>query len=161
MCEFCEGNKPLNPVIDGNLNGNYVSSGTMGIEEGDRLVSSSMIMWREGATIPPATFWVKISFFPICGRKLDQNTDIFSDKTRGSRDLTDSVSRPSYYRDGGKCELIKVIQDWGLSFCLGNVLKYLRRAGRKPGNSRLQDLGKAKQYLEFEIAKEKERADES
>lgn len=64
---------------------------------------------------------------------------------------SDKISHPSHYCEGRKYEPVKVIQDWGLSFCLGNVLKYLARAGRKYGNTKLQDLQKAKQYLEFEI----------
>lgn len=60
------------------------------------------------------------------------------------------ISHPPHYCFG-KYEPVKAIQDWGLSFCLGNVVKYLARAGRKDGNSKLQDLLKAKQYIEFEI----------
>lgn len=63
---------------------------------------------------------------------------------------TDEIRHPSHYCFG-KYEPVKVIQDWKLSFCLGNVVKYLARAGRKEGNSKLQDLLKAKQYIEFEI----------
>lgn len=62
----------------------------------------------------------------------------------------DTIRHPSHYCFG-KYEPVKVIQDWELSFCLGNVVKYLARAGRKEGNSKLQDLLKAKQYIEFEI----------
>lgn len=61
-----------------------------------------------------------------------------------------TMVRPPHYRFG-KYEPVKVIQDWGLSFCLGNVIKYLARAGRKEGNTKLQDLEKEKQYIEFEI----------
>lgn len=67
--------------------------------------------------------------------------------------INNPISHPSHYCFG-KYEPVKIIQDWGLSFCLGNVIKYLSRAGRKEGNSRLQDLQKAKQYLEFEIEAE-------
>lgn len=63
---------------------------------------------------------------------------------------SNKILHPSHYCFG-KYEPVKVIQDWGLSFCLGNVIKYLARAGRKEGNSKLQDLLKAKQYIEFEI----------
>lgn len=63
---------------------------------------------------------------------------------------TDEIRHPAHYCFG-KYEPVKVIQDWGLSFCLGNTLKYIARAGRKDGNSKLQDLLKAKQYIEFEI----------
>jgi hypothetical protein len=38
-----------------------------------------------------------------------------------------------------------------LNFNLGNAVKYISRAGRKENNSLLQDLKKARQYLDFEI----------
>lgn len=67
----------------------------------------------------------------------------------------DLIFHPSHYCDGRKYEPVKVINDWGLGFNTGNAVKYISRAGRKPGNSRLKDLEKAKQYLEFEIGLEK------
>lgn len=67
-----------------------------------------------------------------------------------SKSTSSLISHPVHYCFG-KYEPVKVIQDWKLSFCLGNVIKYIARAGKKDGNSRLQDLQKAKQYLEFEI----------
>ena len=49
-----------------------------------------------------------------------------------------------------------VIRDWGLNFNLGSTVKYIARAGRK--DDIIQDLKKAKQFLEFEIeALEEER----
>lgn len=57
-----------------------------------------------------------------------------------------------YY--GGKnntYEAIKVIQAHNLNFCLGNVVKYVLRAGKKDKDTYLQDLEKAIRYLEFEI----------
>ena len=42
-----------------------------------------------------------------------------------------------------------VIRDWGLNFNLGSAVKYISRAGRK--DNVLQDLLKAKQFIEFEI----------
>ena len=38
-----------------------------------------------------------------------------------------------------------------LSFCLGNVVKYCARAGRK--GEPLEDLLKARTYLDYEIAR--------
>lgn len=61
------------------------------------------------------------------------------------------IKHPAHYAEGRKYEPIKVIQDWDLDFALGNAIKYIARAGRKEGNSIVQDLMKAKQYLEFEI----------
>lgn len=61
----------------------------------------------------------------------------------------DSVSNPAHYTSGRKFELRKVIEDWDLNFYLGNALKYISRAGRK--SSAIEDLKKAKQYIDFEI----------
>jgi len=65
--------------------------------------------------------------------------------------------RPDYYNCDKKIEPIRVIQNWDMNFSLGNVIKYIFRAGSKPGASRLEDLEKAKTYLEFEIEEERER----
>lgn len=60
---------------------------------------------------------------------------------------------PEHYKVG-KIEPIKYIQDHQFNFALGNVIKYVTRAGYKNGNSKLQDLYKAKQYIQMEIAVE-------
>ena len=64
------------------------------------------------------------------------------------------VNHPEYY--GGEdnpYEAIKVIDAWGLGFCLGNAVKYISRAGKKPDNDAIQDLEKAAWYLNHEINK--------
>ena len=61
----------------------------------------------------------------------------------------DPVSGPEHYISGRKYEPRKVIMDWDLDFYLGNVIKYISRAGRK--GDTIEDLKKAKQYLEWEI----------
>lgn len=73
-----------------------------------------------------------------------------SEAVEDNKPKRDQIHHPEHYCFG-KYEPVKVIQDWKLSFCCGNVLKYIARAGRKDGNSRLQDLLKAKEYIEFEI----------
>jgi hypothetical protein len=57
----------------------------------------------------------------------------------------------SHYAEGRIYEPKDVIMDWGLNFNLGNVVKYVSRAGRKEGASLKEDLEKAKQYLEYEL----------
>ena len=59
------------------------------------------------------------------------------------------VKRPSHYTAGRKYEPIDVIEDWDLGFSLGNVVKYISRAGRK--NDALEDLNKTKFYLQYAI----------
>ena len=56
----------------------------------------------------------------------------------------------SYYEDNRKYKPYEVIRDWNLNFNLGNVVKYIARAGRKT-DSCLEDLKKAFDYLVFEI----------
>ena len=63
----------------------------------------------------------------------------------------DIIEHPAHYCDGRKFEPKDVIWDWKLDFNLGNVVKYISRCGRKPDNSMIQDLKKARQYLDFEI----------
>lgn len=71
-------------------------------------------------------------------------------------DAYDVVFKPSHYTEGRKYEPKDVIRDWELNFNLGNTVKYVARAGRK--DDILQDLKKARQYLDFEIEYlEKER----
>ena len=62
----------------------------------------------------------------------------------------DHVNHPPHY--GGPdnpYEAIKVIEAWGLGFCLGNTIKYIARAGKK--DDLLQDLKKAAWYLNRQI----------
>lgn len=61
----------------------------------------------------------------------------------------DVISHPAHYTEGRKYEPRKVVADWGLSFNLGNAVKYLALAGRK--GDKIEDLRKAIQYIEFEI----------
>lgn len=74
----------------------------------------------------------------------------------GEVNTKEVIAHPGHYTKG-KIECIKYIQDKGFNFCLGNVIKYVTRAGLKADNSRLQDLLKARQYLDFEIAAERKK----
>ena len=58
--------------------------------------------------------------------------------------------RPSYYSRNG-IEAIDFIDAHNLNFNLGNVVKYVTRAGHKDGESTLTALKKALWYLEHEI----------
>ena len=44
--------------------------------------------------------------------------------------MSDNVNHPQHY-NVGKIEAIDVIEDWNLSFHLGNAVKYIARAGHK------------------------------
>lgn len=69
----------------------------------------------------------------------------------------EQIDHPAHYGGADNpYEAIKVIEAWGLGFCLGNTVKYISRAGKK--DSLLQDLKKARWYLDREI-QTLERAD--
>jgi len=59
----------------------------------------------------------------------------------------DKVNHPSHYTLGG-IEVIDAIESWELGFHLGNVVKYIARAGKKDKETELEDLRKAEWYLE-------------
>lgn len=58
----------------------------------------------------------------------------------------DNVNHPSHYTDG-KYECIDFIESWGLGFHLGNAVKYISRAGKKDKSKLIEDLEKAKWYI--------------
>lgn len=62
----------------------------------------------------------------------------------------DPVHHPAHYKQGG-IEVIDCIEAWQLGFCLGNTVKYVARAGKKDASKRLEDLKKARWYLDREI----------
>lgn len=61
----------------------------------------------------------------------------------------DMVNHPPHYTDGREYEPVDVIRDWKLDYLLGNVVKYISRAGRK--GDELEDLLKARWYLNRRI----------
>lgn len=65
-----------------------------------------------------------------------------------------AVDHPKHYNVGG-IEVIDAIEAWKLGFNLGNVVKYVARADYK--SNPLEDLKKAKWYLEREIERRSKR----
>lgn len=70
------------------------------------------------------------------------------------------INHPTHYGgENNTYEAIKVIENWRLGFHLGNVLKYISRAGKKKLHNHaekrdaiLEDLHKAKWYLDRYIS---------
>ena len=58
-------------------------------------------------------------------------------------------STPTHYQ--GTTQPIDLINAQNLNFNLGNVVKYVCRAGKKKGENVLSDLEKAQNYLNYEI----------
>ena len=68
--------------------------------------------------------------------------------------MSNEKTNPSHYQFGGGVEVIHITQHLG--FLLGNVVKYSARAGRKDGEEVLDDLYKARWYLNRQIEIEEE-----
>lgn len=64
---------------------------------------------------------------------------------------TDAVDHPAHYTFSA-FEVIDVLEAWNLPWHLCNVIKYLARAGRKDPAKLLEDLRKARWYLDRYIA---------
>jgi len=64
--------------------------------------------------------------------------------------MKEAVDHPSHYRSDS-IEAIDVIESWQMNFNLGNVIKYVCRAGLKSNDS-IEDLRKAAWYLSREIS---------
>lgn len=70
--------------------------------------------------------------------------------------MTDEVEHPAHYNSHPSGIECITVARWH-SFNIGNVLKYLWRAGLKGKGTKIQDLLKAREYLNFEIELEQEK----
>jgi len=77
--------------------------------------------------------------------------DEFAQEDRGHREALEGIARreavnhPPHYNQGN-IEVIDAIEDWGLDFNSGNVVKYVARHQHKA--EPLEDLKKARWYLD-------------
>lgn len=62
-----------------------------------------------------------------------------------------AIEHPNHYTWHPHAECIAVTQ-W-FNFNLGNVIKYVWRAGKKGSDTTREDLLKARQYIDFELAR--------
>ena len=70
--------------------------------------------------------------------------------TDEQRQVDDPVNHPSHYCDGG-IETLDYIVAKKMDFFLGQVCKYISRAGKKDPDRELEDLQKAQFYLNRKI----------
>src|SRR5690606_14152206 len=62
----------------------------------------------------------------------------------------DPVNHPGHY-NRGKIEVIDFITDQGFNYARGNAVKYISRAGYKNPDTEIEDLEKARFYIDYEI----------
>ena len=68
--------------------------------------------------------------------------------------IVNDSTRPSHYGGAGNTyEVFNVLEAWGIDkdFYLGNVIKYVARAGKKNKSKEKEDLQKALVYLQRRI----------
>jgi hypothetical protein len=63
----------------------------------------------------------------------------------------DIIKSPNHYKGRTGFEAKEIIWEFNLGFCLGNAVKYIVRAGKKPGNSERQDLMKARENINMRL----------
>ena len=86
---------------------------------------------------------------------------VLDDKPKKIKEIADMYdkkepfisSTPSHYQ--GTIQPIELINAQNLNFNLGNIVKYVCRAGKKQGENILSDLEKAKNYINYEIERVK------
>ena len=92
------------------------------------------------------------------GHQVEHDWDEDCDNSPRCRDLTDYQvpaatvnspydSPPGHYEGGNGVQPWDIIDGFGLDFYLGNVMKYVCRAGKKDGAAKLDDLKKARNYI--------------
>lgn len=59
-------------------------------------------------------------------------------------------TKPDYYKSKSGQDALDVIADFNMDFLMGNVFKYIVRAGKKSKNT-IEDLNKAKEYIDRKI----------
>ena len=92
-------------------------------------------------------------------KRVDSNPYVGVDPFAGAKPtavtLPGTALRPSHYGGADSTyEVFNVLEAWGLDkdFYLGNVIKYIARAGKKDTTKELEDLEKAEVYLKRRIA---------
>lgn len=70
-------------------------------------------------------------------------------ETRKLVNNMNNQNTPKHYQ--GTIQPIDLINAQNLNFNLGNVVKYVCRAGKKQGENILSDLEKAQNYINYEI----------
>jgi len=114
--------------------------------DGDSYVRTSEFDKRKECTCysPKSGAYVSISFATESGYTITPATDFIPDTTEQVK--PEHVKHPAHYNTG-KIEVGEFIQDQDLNFYSGNAVKYICRAGKKPGNSEVQDLKKGIQCM--------------
>lgn len=70
-------------------------------------------------------------------------------------DKYEKVNQPKHYQGKNGMTVMQIIEAYDCNFAVGNVIKYMLRAGNKPNEDAMDDLKKALWYLQAEIDRRK------
>lgn len=94
--------------------------------------------------------------YSIHARDHAESCPVFQSIWGGKVEPKETVNHPAHYGGGeNPYEHIKVVRAWGLNYELGNATKYICRAGKKNAETDIEDLEKARWYLDAEIQRRK------
>jgi hypothetical protein len=111
-----------------------------------KFVYQVLWLWRKAnAGVVPVKYVNEVTKAEAQEHVKEQH-EVITDRTEFI--MPDPVNHPAHYTTGG-IETIDFIEAKGLSYNLGNVVKYITRADHK-GN-KVEDLMKARWYLDREI----------
>ena len=115
---------------------------------------SDLWWWFNYGVNEPIKTLVKMDIFgyDVIGKQSKTNLDTI--KESGFFVVSSTNNTPPHYQ--GSVQPIDLINAQDLNFNLGNVVKYVCRAGKKEGENTLSDLEKAKDYINFEIERVKQ-----
>lgn len=115
---------------------------------------SDLWWWFNYGVNEPIKTLVKMDIFgyDVIGKQSKTNLDTI--KESGFFVVSSTNNTPHHYQ--GSIQPIDLINAQNLNFNLGNVVKYVCRAGKKQGENILTDLEKAKDYINFEIERVKQ-----
>ena len=88
-------------------------------------------------------------YYGVPREEIESHAKSIKEQKNAPSSSTDAVNHPSYYQ--GKIEVIDFIEDKGLGFNLGNCIKYIARCHLKHRDNPVEDLKKARWYLDREI----------
>lgn len=63
------------------------------------------------------------------------------------------MSKDYYLSEDDSMDVTFIINKFNLNFNKGNVIKYLVRAGKKDPSKEIEDLEKARDYIDYEISR--------
>ena len=118
---------------------------------GFRDMSVSIISGPPGIPVLPSADLMLNQLRDIAlGRPAELFDEVTSPYLEG--EVPDQVDHPSHYRKDSGLEAIDAIEAWDLNFNLGNVVKYICRAGLKDNPDGIEDLEKALWYIQRELS---------